>query len=118
VRASAVEVLDTPFVCAARAHGIPTIRLLLRHVLPAAANPLITLFGLSLAGLLSSSLLVEVVMGWPGLGPLLVEAIASRDLYLILGAVLFSALFLVAGNFVADLLLYACDPRIRVESRR
>ena len=114
VRAGMIEALDAPFALAARAHGIPARRRLLRHLLPVAANPLIGLLGLSLGTLLSASLLVEVVMGWPGLGPLLVDAIMSRDIAVVLGAVVLSAAFLIAGNLVADLLLYRLDPRIRV----
>jgi peptide/nickel transport system permease protein len=117
VRASVAEVLAAPFVSAARAHGIPERRVLLRHVLPAAANPLLTLFGLSLAGLLSMSLVVEVVMSWPGLGPLLLEAILARDFFLVLGLVLASTVLLVLGTMVADALLLAADPRIRAEER-
>jgi peptide/nickel transport system permease protein len=115
VRASVADALAAPFVRAARAHGIPERRVLLRHALPAAANPLISLFGLSLAGLLSTSLLVEVVMSWPGLGPLMLEAILARDFYLVLGPVLASTLLLVGGNLLADALLLAADPRIRSE---
>jgi peptide/nickel transport system permease protein len=85
----------------------------LRHVMPVAANPAISLFGLSIAFLLSESLLVEVATGWPGLGPLLLEATLGRDLYLVIGGIMFSAVFMLAGNFVADLLLIAFDPRIR-----
>jgi peptide/nickel transport system permease protein len=113
VRASVVEVLDAPCVQAARGLGIGKSRLLFRHVLPLAANPAISLFGFSLAGLLGGSLLVEVVAGWPGLGPLILEATLSRDLYVVIGAVMFSAVFMIAGNLVSDLLLLACDPRIR-----
>jgi peptide/nickel transport system permease protein len=113
VRASVADALEAPFVRAARAHGIPERRVLYRHALPAAANPLVSLFGLSLAGLLSMSLLVEVVLSWPGLGPLLLEAILARDFYLVLGLVLASALLLVGGNLLADVLLLATDPRIR-----
>jgi peptide/nickel transport system permease protein len=113
VRASMVEVLASPFLRATRAHGIPRRRLLFRHALPAAANPLVSLFGLSMAALLSGSLLVEVVMGWPGLGPLLFQAILARDLHLVIGPVLVSTLFLLGGTFAADVLLYAVDPRIR-----
>ena len=54
-------------------------------------------------------------MSWPGLGPLLLEAILARDLYLVIGPVMVSTLFLLAGNLLADLLLYASDPRIRRE---
>jgi len=113
VRAAMIEALEAPFVHAAQAHGVTTARILFSHGLRAAANPLISLFGLSIAGLLSTSLLIEVVMSWPGIGPMLVEAIISRDLFLVIGAVMLSTLFLVIGNFLADLLLYAADPRIR-----
>jgi peptide/nickel transport system permease protein len=115
VDAAMRDSMDAPFIQAARAHGIPRSRVWLAYTLPAAANPLISLFGYSLGGLLSSSLLVEVIMGWPGLGPLLLEAIFSRDVHVVIGATMMSALFLVVGNFLADLLLYAVDPRIRWE---
>ncbi len=117
VRAALIEVLDSAFLRAARGHGIPRQRLLFRYALPAAANPLISLFGFSVGALLSTSLLVEVVMSWPGLGPLLLEAILARDLYLVIGAVMFSTVFLLAGNLLADVLLYANDPRIRTGER-
>ncbi len=115
VRATMLEVLQSPFINAARAHGISPRRLLFRHALPAALNPLISLFGFSIAGLLSASLLVEIVVSWPGLGPLLLEAILGRDLYVVVGAILFSTMFLVVGTLVSDLLLFAADPRIRAQ---
>jgi peptide/nickel transport system permease protein len=118
VRAAVAEALEAPFLRAAEGHGISRGRLLYRYVLPAAAHPLIALFGFSLGTLLSASLLVEVVMSWPGLGPFLLEAILARDLYVVIGGVLLSTLFLVAGNFVADLLLFWVDPRIRAEASR
>jgi len=113
VRSAVAEALEAPFLRAAEGHGISRRRLLYRYALPAAGHPLIALFGFSLGTLLSGSLLVEVVMSWPGLGPFLLEAILARDLYVVIGGVLLSTLFLVAGNFVADLLLYWVDPRIR-----
>src|SRR5258708_1677010 len=81
IRAAIAEVLSTPFLRAAASHGIQRRTLLYRYALRAAANPLISLFGLSVGGLLSGSLIIEVVMSWPGLGPLLLEAILARDLY-------------------------------------
>jgi peptide/nickel transport system permease protein len=114
VRGAMVEAMASPFAASARAHGIPRQRVLWRHLLPAAANPLVSLCGLSLGTLLSASLLVEVVMGWPGLGPLLVESIMARDQAVVLAVVMLSAAFLIAGNLAADLLLYRLDPRIRV----
>jgi len=113
VRASVLEVLDTPYIQAARGLGIGRVRLLFRHVLPVAANPAISLFGFSIAALLGGSLVVEVVTGWPGLGPLILDATMSRDLYVVIGAVLLSAVFMIAGNLIADLMLLASDPRIR-----
>src|SRR5207245_9471962 len=76
VRASLIEVLAAPFIQAARARGVPWRRLLFRDALRAAANPLLSLLGLSIAGLLSTSLVVEALLSLPGLGPLLIEAIA------------------------------------------
>jgi peptide/nickel transport system permease protein len=113
VRASVLEVLDASYVQAARGLGIGRSRLLLRHVLPVAANPAISLFGFSLAGLISGSLLVEVICGWPGLGPLVLDATLSRDLYVVIGGIMLSALFMVCGNLIADVMLMASDPRIR-----
>jgi peptide/nickel transport system permease protein len=115
VRAAVAEVLGAPFLRAAEGHGIPRRKLLYGYALRAAANPLISLFGFSIGALLSGSLLVEVVMSWPGLGPLLLEAILARDLYVVIGGVLLSTIFLVSGNFLADMLLYWADPRIRTE---
>jgi peptide/nickel transport system permease protein len=113
VRAAMAAVLDAPFIAAARAHGIPKLRLLYRHALPAALNPLISLLGFSIGALLSMSLLMEVVLSWPGLGPLVLEAILARDVHVVIDAVLLSSIFLVAGNLLADALLYWSDPRIR-----
>lgn len=113
VRAAMTEAMGTPFAQHARGLGIPHRRLLFHHLLPAALNPMISLLGFSLGTLLSASLLVEVVMGWPGLGPLFLEAIMARDFAIVLAVVMLSTLFLVTGNFAADLLLYRFDPRIR-----
>ncbi len=115
VRSSMMEALDAPFIRAARAHGVPESRVLLRYALPVAANPLISLFGFSVAGMLSASLLAEVILSWPGIGPLLVESILAKDVYVVIGTVMLSAVFLVAGNLLADLMLFATDPRVRIE---
>src|SRR5215469_1504146 len=115
VRSSMLDVLNSPFIAAARGHGIPAGRILLRHVLPAAANPLISLLGVSVGTLLSGSLLIEVIMSWPGVGPLLLQAVLERDVYIVIAAIMFSTLFLITGNLTADALLYMADPRIRTD---
>lgn len=115
VRSAMRVAMASPFGQAARAHGIPLRRRLFRHLLPAAAGPLAPLAGISLGTLLSASLLVEVVMGWPGLGPLFLDAVMARDVGVVLAVVMLSAGLLVLGNLLADLLLYGLDPRIRVK---
>jgi peptide/nickel transport system permease protein len=113
VRSAMLSAFQSPSVRAADAHGISRWRILYRYALPLSANPLISLFGVSLATLLSSTLLVEVVMSWPGLGPFFLEAIFARDIYCVIGTIFLSTLFLVAGTLTADLMLFAVDPRIR-----
>lgn len=115
IRSAMIDVLESPFIRAARGHGIPSRRVLFRYALPVAANPMISLLGFSAGTMLSASALVEVILSWPGLGPLLVEAIFARDIYVVIGVVMLSSVFLVAGNLLADLVLFANDPRIRVE---
>lgn len=115
IRSAVAEALNEGFVRAAEAHGISRGRLLWCYALPAAANPLISLLGFSIGTLLSASLLVEVVASWPGLGPFLLEAILARDLYVVVGGVLLSTVFLLGGNLIADSLLFWADPRIRRE---
>ena len=113
VRSAMILVLDSPFIEAAHGLGIPRWRLVYRHALPAGMNSLISLFGFSIGALLSMSLLMEVVLSWPGLGPLVLEAILARDIYVVIAAVMLSSVFLVIGNLLADVLLYWSDPRIR-----
>ena len=117
VRSAMLDVLGSPFIMAARGHGIPRSRLLFAHVLPAAANPLISLFGVSVGLLLSGSLLIEVIMNWPGMGPILLQAILERDPHVVVAAVLLSTVLMVAGNCLADVSLYIADPRIRWSER-
>ena len=114
-RAAMLEAWNSPFLQAAKGHGIGEVRLLLRHALPVASNPLISLFGLSLATLVSGSFLVEVITGWPGMGPLFLEAIYNRDAQVVMAVVMLFSVFLITANFTADLLLYAADPRVRAE---
>jgi len=116
VRSAMIVALESPFVLAARAHGFSRVRVICRHALPAAMNSLISLFGFSIGGLLSMSMLMEIVLGWPGLGPLVLEAMLARDIYVVMAAVMLSSVFLISGNLLADALLYWNDPRIRETS--
>lgn len=102
------------FVRLASSRGIRGSRLWMRYILPAAANPLLSLAGLSIAGAIGSSFAVEALTGWPGLGPLFLEAVQARD-YPVVQAVLAGlACVLIVSNLAVDLALYRLDPRIRV----
>lgn len=113
IRASLIDVLQSPFILAARARGVPEPRLVYRAALRAAANPLTVLAGFSIASLLSASLLLEVIMSWPGLGPLLLDATLARDVHVIAGATTAATVLLMVGMLAADGLLYLVDPRVR-----
>ncbi|TDI48493.1 MAG: ABC transporter permease [Acidobacteria bacterium] len=112
VKAAVEDVMAETFVLNARALGVTGRRLVLHHVLRPAANPLISIAGLSVASLLSGSFIVEVVMGWPGLGPFLLEAIRARDVHVVIGGVMCSAVLVIAGGLLTDLVLYLNDPRM------
>ena len=113
MRASLLEVLRADYVTTARAKGLSESQVVLKHAVRNALNPLVTLFGYTLGGLLSGAFLVEVILSWPGLGRVTIDALLTRDLYLIMGSVLMASSVLVLGNLVADLLLLAVDPRLR-----
>jgi peptide/nickel transport system permease protein len=86
-----------------------------RHALANAINPLVSLFGLSLAYLLAGALITEFVFDWPGLGSLVYEALVSKDEPLVMASVTMLVVMLVIGNLIADLLLAIIDPRVRLE---
>lgn len=113
MRASTIDALRSPFMQGGRAMGIPERRLRIRYAWRAAANPMISLFGLSIAALLSGSFVVETIMSWPGIGPLLLAAVVARDLHVVVGVVICSTILLIGGNLLADVLLYVTDPRVR-----
>jgi ABC-type dipeptide/oligopeptide/nickel transport system permease component len=110
--------LREEFVQVARAKGLSERVVTLRHALRAALNPLITIFGYSIGGLVSGSVIVETVLGWPGLGLLSVLSVRSRDVPLLMGVVLVTSTAVLVGNLVADILLRFNDPRLREDAAR
>ncbi len=106
------ESLAAEYIRTARAKGLGHARIIIHHALRNALNPLTTLFGFSVSALLSASLLVEVVMGWPGIGQLTYDAVLRRDLFLVVDLAVVSALLLMIGNIIGDLLLRLVDPRV------
>ena len=115
MRANLLDTLLQDYITTARAKGLSERSVIYVHALRNAINPLITLFGFTLADLLSGAFLVEVIMSWPGLGRLTLDALFTRDLYLVMGSLLMASVMLILGNLAADIMLVLSDPRIRYD---
>ena len=115
MRSEMIETLSQDYIRTARAKGLSPRRVLTRHALGNAINPLVTIFGFSLATLLAGALLTEFVFAWPGLGTLIFDALMAKDEPLVMASVVMLVLMLVIGNLIADVLLGIIDPRIRLE---
>lgn len=112
VRGALLDVDHAPFLVAARARGLPEGRVRLRHLLRNALGPVVTLLGLSLPALFSGTVFVEGIFAWPGVGRVLIQAVLARDTPVVLAAVTVSAMLVVLGNLLADLLRTWVDPRL------
>ncbi len=116
VRASMIEVLSQNHVLMARAFGLPEARVMSRYALRIAVLPSITMMGVSVAFILSSTVITEIIFARPGLGSLLYESVLSRNYPLVMGTVLVSTIFIVGGTTIADLINAALDPRALKEN--
>lgn len=116
VRASMIEVLSQNHVRMARAFGLPEARVMSRYALRIAVLPSITMMGVSVAFILSSTVITEIIFARPGLGSLLYESVLSRNYPLVMGTVLMSTIFIVGGTTIADLINAALDPRALKEN--
>ncbi|HOH53637.1 MAG TPA: ABC transporter permease [Fervidobacterium sp.] len=114
-RGSLLDVMNEDYVEFARAKGMPERVVIYRHALRNAINPLITIFGSSLADLLSGAVITETIFSWPGLGRLTYQALLQKDYYVVMASTVISTVLLVIGNLIGDILLAAVDPRIRYE---
>lgn len=115
MRGNFLEVLRQQYILTARAKGLSENKVLYKHALRNAINPLITLFGYELSGLLGGAALIEIIVSWPGLGSLMLTAVRSKDVYLVMASMLMGGMLLLAGNLLSDILLALSDPRIRHE---
>jgi ABC-type dipeptide/oligopeptide/nickel transport system permease component len=113
IHTSIVEVMDTPYVRAARAKGTSEMAVLFHHALRNAMIPVVTILGMDIAGLLGGVLFTEHVFALPGIGTLAVQSVFTLDVPVIMGTVMFSATMVVAANLVVDLLYRRIDPRIK-----
>lgn len=113
-RSAFLEVLGQDYMRTARAKGIGLPARLFRHALPNAAKPLIALLGVELPFLFSGALVTETIFGWPGMGRLFVDALGMKEYPVLMGLMMFTAFFVIAGSLLADLAIAALDPRVRL----
>lgn len=115
MRASMIDVINQDYIRTARAKGLPEKRVLIRHALRNALLPMITLAGLELPTLLGGALVTETVFTWPGMGRLFLDSLGYRDYPVVMGILMVSALLVLLGNLLADILCAVADPRIRLD---
>ncbi|WP_413712532.1 ABC transporter permease [Rhizobium sp. Rhizsp82] len=113
VRSAMIDVLNQDYVRTARAKGLSSHRIIFRHALPNAILPIIAMIGIDIGQFMGGVVVVEAVYGWPGIGQLAWQAIQQVDIPIIMGVTLTSALAIVIGNLLADLIAPVIDPRIR-----
>jgi peptide/nickel transport system permease protein len=113
VRSAMIDVLNQDYVRTARAKGLSSRRIVFRHALPNAILPVIAMIGIDIGQFMGGVVVVEAVYGWPGIGQLAWQAIQQVDIPIIMGVTLVSALAIVIGNLLADLITPLIDPRIR-----
>lgn len=114
MRGQLLDQLRQDYVMFAYAKGMPENNVIYKHALRNAINPIITIFGYNISGLLGGAVLTETVFGWPGMGRLVIEALQSQDLFLVMASLLLSSVMLILGNLIADILLAWADPRVRL----
>jgi peptide/nickel transport system permease protein len=114
VRSQMLEVEGQDYIRTARAKGLPPEQVHYKHALRNALLPFVTMFGLILPGLISGSVIIESIFSWPGMGRMAYEAILARDYPIILTVNFVSAVLVLAGTFISDLLYLVVDPRIRL----
>lgn len=114
VRSQMLEVEGQDYIRTARAKGLPEEQVHYRHALRNALLPFVTMFGLILPGLIGGSVIIESIFSWPGMGRMAYEAILARDYPVILTVNFISAVLVLAGTFLSDLLYMVVDPRIRL----
>jgi len=114
-RSSFLEVIHQDYIRTARAKGIKGSKILFRHALPNAIAPLIALAGVQIPWLFGGALVAETIFGWPGMGRLFVDSLTMKEYPVLMGMVVFTAVAVIVGNLIADIINAVLDPRIALE---
>lgn len=115
-RSSFLEVIHQDYIRTAKSKGLTASRVLFRHAFPNALAPLIALAGVQLPWLFSGALVTETIFGWPGMGRLFVDALTMKEYPVLMGMIMITAIAVIIGNLLADVINALIDPRIRLES--
>jgi peptide/nickel transport system permease protein len=114
MRTATLDAISQDFVKTARAKGLSERRILMKHVVGNALLPMITLAGMQLPSILTGALVTETVFTWPGMGRLFLDSLGYSDYPVVMGLLMFSAILVLLGNLIADVIIAIVDPRIRL----
>lgn len=114
MRSATLDAISQEYVKTARAKGLSERRVILKHVVGNALLPMITLAGIQLPGILTGALVTETVFTWPGMGRLFLDSLGYSDYPVVMGLLIFSAILVILGNLIADVVVALVDPRIRL----
>lgn len=117
MRSEMIETMQADYIRTARAKGLHPFQVVMKHGVRNAMLPIVTLMGLSFPLLVSGAIITEQIFNWPGMGRLALESIDSLDVPMIMGVVLFAAVFVQIGNLLADIAVALLDPRVRLEGK-
>ena len=108
-----IEVLRSPFIRTAKAQGLRTQTIILRHALKPAMMPVVSYLGPATAGIITGSVVIEQIFGIPGLGRFFIQGALNRDYTLVMGVVIFYGLLIIAFNLLVDIIYAYLDPKLR-----
>ncbi|MCR8723902.1 ABC transporter permease [Frigidibacter sp. ROC022] len=114
-RSAMLEILNEPYMRTARAKGLSAMVRNLRHALPNALVPIVTIMGLKFGHLVAGAIVIETVFAWPGVGRLLIQSVDTRDLAVVQALVLMVAASMITANFLVDVFYGLIDPRVRTQ---
>lgn len=115
MRSSMLEVINQDYIRTARAKGVPERLVIYRHALRNALTPIVTVMGLDLPNFFAGAVVIETIFSWPGMGRLFMNAVGNRDYQVLMGIVMITAVLIILGNFLADILYAVLDPRVKYD---
>jgi peptide/nickel transport system permease protein len=115
MRSSMLDVINQDYIRTARAKGVPEKQVINKHALRNAMTPIITIMGLDLPSFFAGAVITETIFAWPGMGRLFITSVTNRDYQVLMGIVMITAVLVLLGNFLADVLYSVLDPRVKYE---